>query len=89
MKKLSCFLLLFAFAIQEINSQTKTLSLEDAFLRARTTLAPENLAQLQFFENSNDYVYLKKQNGQDVWMRGNYKLAGQEWPFLGLTTLNE
>ncbi len=88
MKK-SFFLVLTVCLSTLIFSQTKTLSLEDAFLRARTSLAPENLVQLQFFENSNDYVYLKKQNGQDIWMRGNYKLAGQEWPFLGLTTLNE
>lgn len=88
MKKLF-FLVLTVCLSTIIFSQQKPLSLEDAFLRARTTLAPENLAQLQFFENSNDYVYLKKQNGQDIWMRGNYKLVGQEWPFLALTTLNE
>lgn len=88
MKKLF-FLVLTVCLSTIISSQNKPLSLEDAFLRARTTLAPENLAQLQFFENSNDYVYLKKQNGLDFWMRGNYKLVGQEWPFLALTTLNE
>lgn len=70
-------------------AQNKPLSLEDAFLRARTTLAPENLAQLQFFEGSTDYVYLKKQNGTDVWMRGNYKTAGQETAFLQLSGLNQ
>lgn len=69
-------------------SQTKQLTLEDAMLKARTTLAPENLNQLQFFENSNDYVFLKKNNDTDFWMRGNYKLAGKEWPFLNLETLN-
>lgn len=83
------FLVLTVCLSSLINSQNKQLSLDDAFLRARTTLAPENLAQLQFFENSNDYVYLKKQNGLDFWMRGNYKLAGQEWPFMALVTLNE
>lgn len=87
MKK-SLLLLFAAFCIQLGFSQDKLLSLEDAMLRARTTLAPENLAQLQFYEGSNDYIFLKKQNGQDFWMRGNYKLAGQEWPFLSLPVLN-
>jgi dipeptidyl-peptidase-4 len=89
MKKFFILIHLICGIILVSEAQQKPLSLEDAFLRARTTLAPENLAQLQFFENSNEYVYLKKQNGQDIWMRGNYKLAGQEWPFLALTTLNE
>ena len=88
MKKCLLALLILPFYLISF-SQDKLLTLEDAMLRARSTLAPENLAQLQFFESSNDYVYLKKQNGQDIWMRGNYKLAGQEWPFLSLTTLNE
>jgi len=88
MKKCLLALLILPFYLISF-SQDKLLTLEDAMLRARSTLAPENLAQLQFFESSNDYVYLKKQNGQDIWMRGNYKLAGQEWPFLALTTLNE
>lgn len=88
MKKCLLALLIVPFYLISF-SQNQLLSLEDAMLRARTSLAPENLAQLQFFENSNDYVFLKKQNGQDIWMRGNYKLAGQEWPLLTLTTLNE
>lgn len=87
MKKLIPFLIPILLSAT-VYGQPKNLSLEDAMLRARTSLAPENLAQLQFFENSTDYVYLKKQNGQDFWMRGNYKLAGQEWPFLSLGTLN-
>lgn len=69
-------------------AQNKLLTLEEAMLRARTTLAAENLAQLQFFEGTNDYIFLKKQNGLDFWMRGNYKLANQEFPFLTLHTLN-
>ena len=87
MKK-SLLLLFAAFCFQLVFSQDKLLTLEDAMLRARTTLAPENLAQLQFFEGSNDYIFLKKQNGLDFWMRGNYKLANSEFPYLSLHTLN-
>jgi len=87
MKKCLLALLILPFSLISF-SQNKRLTLEDAMLRARTTLAPENLAQLQFFEGTNDYVFLKKQNGLDFWMRGNYKLAGAEWPFLSLNYLN-
>ncbi len=88
MKKFLLAALLTGYSLLSI-SQDKSFSLEDAMLKARTSLAPENLAQLQFFEGSNDYIFLKKQNGQDYWMRGNYKLAGQETPFLSLSVLNE
>jgi len=72
-----------------IQAQDKLLTMEDAMLKARTTLAPENLSQLQFVGASNDYVYLKKTNGVDRWMRGSNTLAGQDFPFLTLTSLNE
>ena len=80
MKKCLLALLFLPFSLFSF-SQDKLLTLEDAMLRARSTLAPENLSQLQFFEGSNDYVFLKKQNGLDFWMRGSYKLAK---PALGL-----
>ncbi len=57
--------------------------MEDAMLRARTTLAPQNLQQLQFYENSNEYVYLK----DGAWMRGNSK-SGNDSVFLTLNQLN-
>ena len=50
------------------------LSLEDAVVNNRTTLAPENLKQLQFIYNTGDYVYLKKASSKDylkqekIWM---------------------
>lgn len=65
-------------------SQNKILSMEDAMLKARTTLAPENLPQLQFYESTNDYIYLKK----DVWMRGNKNSTESDYTFLTLPALN-
>ena len=44
-------------------AQQKMLSIQDALVNNRTTLAPENLRQLQFVKGTNDYVYLKKING--------------------------
>lgn len=69
------------------NAQQKQLSIQDAMLNARTTLAAQNLRMLQFVKGTNDYVYLKKIDGQDVWMRGNFA-AKEEWAFLSLGQLN-
>ena len=62
--------------------------MEDAMIKARTTLAPENLKGLQFIKNSSDYAYIKKINGADVWMRGNLQ-GGEEREFLTIAQLNE
>ena len=43
-------------------AQNNMLTMEDAMVNNRTTLAPENLKQIQFVYGSNDYVYLKKIN---------------------------
>lgn len=65
----------------------KLLTLEDALVKNRTTFSPENLRQLQFIYNTDDYVYLKKINDKDVFVRGNIKNA--EAPFLSLEQLNQ
>jgi dipeptidyl-peptidase 4 len=91
MKK-TCFLLAMAcWGVLCTSAQDKMLSLEDAMLKARTSLAPENLRQLQFVHGTGDYVYLKKmpgENGADVWMRGNFKQAAEQ-VWLTLDQLNE
>jgi len=68
-------------------AQNRMLTLEDALVKNRTTLAPENLRQLQFIYGTDDYVYLKKINNKDVWVRGNFKTG--ETPFLTLEQLNQ
>ena len=68
-------------------AQQKMLSMEDAMLNARTTLAPETLKQLQFIKGTNDYVYLKKINGTDTWVKGNFK-SKDETVFFTLEQLN-
>jgi dipeptidyl-peptidase 4 len=70
-----------------IAAQNKLLTMEDAMVRNRTTLAPEDLRQLQFVYGTEDYVYLKKMNNQDVWVKGNLKATEQ--PFLSLVDLNQ
>ena len=47
-------------------AQKKQLTIEDAMINARTSLAPENLKQLQFIKGTDSYIYLKKVNGVDT-----------------------
>src|SRR5258706_2290347 len=84
-KVLTACLLLFIHSC--ITAQDKMLSMEDAMLKARTTLAPENLSQLQFYGTTNDYIYLKKINEKDTWFKGNYKRTPDS-VFLTLDVLN-
>jgi len=86
MKKLF-FLISLVVSLSTI-AQNKLLTMEDAMVKNRTTLAPENLKQHQFVYGTNDYVYLKKMNEQDTWMRGNFKMK-VDTAFLTLDKLNE
>lgn len=85
MKKIFFFLLIIS-AIS-LHAQVKLLSMEDAMLKARTTLAPENLKQLQFLSGTSDYVYLKKTDQGEAWVKGNFK--SPETVFLTLGQLND
>jgi dipeptidyl-peptidase-4 len=83
------FLVLFLFPLSlSVLAQNKLLSIEDALIKNRTMLAPENLRQLQFVYGTEDYVYLKKVNDKDVWVRGNFK-SPEEKSFLSLADLNQ
>ncbi len=86
MKKLILAILLCNIIYQGI-SQDKILTIEDALVNNKTSLAPENLRQIQFVYGTDDYVYLKSTSGRDVWMRGNFKIS--ETPFLSLEQLNQ
>jgi dipeptidyl-peptidase-4 len=81
------FLFLGLLIFSTTNAQQKTLTMEDAMINARTSLAPENLRQLQFIKGSNEYVYLKKINGTDNWVKGDFKSNGEN-VFLTLADLN-
>ena len=67
--------------------QQKLLSMEEALVNARTTLAPENLQQVQFIYGTYDYVYLKKEGEHEEWVKGNSRSL--ETTFLNLPQLNE
>ncbi|MBK7433474.1 MAG: DPP IV N-terminal domain-containing protein [Chitinophagaceae bacterium] len=85
MKK-SLFFFLISVTLS-VSAQTKLLTMEDAMVKNRSTLAPENLRQLQFIYGTGDYAYLKKTNEGDVWVRGNFKTKS-DTTFLTLGALN-
>ena len=49
--------LLLSLAIDAI-AQTKEISMEDAILKGRTALAPENLKQLQWITQTHNFSYV-------------------------------
>jgi dipeptidyl-peptidase 4 len=78
----------FVILSLSVFAQNKLLTIEDAMVRNRSTLAPQNLRQLQFVYGTEDYVYLKKVDDKDVWMRGNLK-SSSEQSFLSLDDLSQ
>jgi dipeptidyl-peptidase 4 len=82
------FLLPLLLLFFSVSAQNKLLTIEDALVKNRTVLAPENLRQLQFVYGTEDYVYLKKINNQDVWVKGNFR-SSSEQTFLSLDNLNQ
>ncbi len=85
MKKIIFFgcILLGQFTI----AQNKLLTIEDALINNRTTLATENLKMLQFIKGTGDYIYLKKTDGKERWIKGNFK-TGEQDNFLSSQQLN-
>eukprot|EP01133_Synstelium_polycarpum_P013984 gene13984-16488_t len=75
--------LLFTAAAQE-----KKLSMEEAMLQARTTLAPQNLSQIQFIYGTENYVYAKRTGNQLSWTSGDFK-SKEEKNLLSLEQLNQ
>ncbi|GAB4093496.1 S9 family peptidase [Flaviaesturariibacter terrae] len=67
------------------SAQDKLLTLEEAFAQKNVT-PPQNLRQLQFRYNSDNYVYLKKEGSADVWVQGAYRQG--ETTLLTLGDLN-
>ncbi len=72
MKKLNFIILniLFSF-VYTANAQQKMLSVEDAVLKQRTTLAPDRLMQLQWIKGVNIYSYVVKVGGKEKVIQGN------------------
>ena len=85
MKKISLLFCLCAFTV--VHAQLRMLSMEDAMLKARTSLGAENLKQLQFIKGTNEYVYLKKTGNTEAFVKGDFRNV--EMSFLTLEQLNQ
>ncbi|WP_207535988.1 S9 family peptidase [Desertivirga arenae] len=86
MRKISLLLLLSGLSTCVL-AQNKLLTIQDAMIYARGTLAPEDLRGIQFIHNSHDYVYYKQDKDQVVYLKGG--LGNEAKPFLTLQSLNE
>ncbi|RYF85260.1 MAG: S9 family peptidase, partial [Chitinophagaceae bacterium] len=62
-------------------AQTGLLTIEDALVNNRTTLAISNLRGAQFVYGTDDLVYLDRKDGKEVWVKKGA-------PFLTLEDLN-
>ncbi len=82
---IAAFILLFA---NVAFAQLKQLSMADAMINARTTLAPENYKQLQFIKGTDEFVYLNKTNDNEIWMKSSFKNV-ENTEYLNRNQLNE
>ncbi|WP_276089103.1 DPP IV N-terminal domain-containing protein [Pedobacter sp. JY14-1] len=82
MKRLIFAVPLIVMAISGVARQ-KQLTMEDAMINARGTLAPQNLSQIQFIYGTEDYVYAKRQGNEVVWTSGSFKRPAHDFLTLG------
>lgn len=69
MKQLFGLALGLCLGVAQTQAQTKLLTIEDAILKGRTTLAPERLSQLSLIPGTADYAYVGKKDGKEVLIR--------------------
>ena len=65
-----CVLFLFISFVQTAFAQSKLLSMEDAILRQRTTLAPAKLQQLMWVKGSGNFSYVDTNDNSDILIIG-------------------
>ncbi|HEX8517458.1 MAG TPA: DPP IV N-terminal domain-containing protein [Bacteroidia bacterium] len=83
------FLFLFALLSAGVSiSQEKLLTMEEAVVKQKTTLAPARLKQLGWIRNTDNYFYIDTKNSEDVLISGS---AGSDnlKDVLTLSKLNE
>ncbi len=77
-----------SLALLQSKAQDKKLTMEDAILNVRTTLAPKNLSQLNWIVNSENYYYVTAQDSNPALWAGSSALAKDE-KIISLADLNE
>ena len=68
-KTLFLVCLLHFVSLESAQAQQKKLTIEDAVLKQRTTLAPKRLPQLQWIPGTSDISYVENRDGMDVLVR--------------------
>jgi dipeptidyl-peptidase-4 len=71
MKKIILFALGYFVCGQFSIAQTKLLTMEEAIVKQRTTLAPARLKQLMWIKGTDKFSYVDKKDSIEVLMQGN------------------
>src|ERR1035441_10684550 len=69
------------------NAQKKMLTMDDAIVKSRTTLAPKRLQQLMWVKGTNDYTYVDTSNSKEVILRSSVKDKADK-EYLNLVSFN-
>ncbi|HYK75872.1 MAG TPA: S9 family peptidase, partial [Daejeonella sp.] len=88
MKKIFLLGGILAFITSFTLAQQKQLSMEDAFLNVRTTLAPQNLKQLGWIKGTDDLSYTDTRQGRQMLVKKSAR-SNQESELLDLDQLNK
>lgn len=79
--------ILFIFLNLSINAQNKTFTLEEVTINARIKFAVQNLAELQWLNDSEQICYVDSLNGQQTLFRENI-ISGTKEILITLDSLN-
>lgn len=87
MKKITFLLFVFATISQTIVAQEKLLTMEEAVVKQRTSLAPSRLAQLMWVKNTDSYSYVNLGETPELFICN--ASDGKVTNAISLATLNE
>lgn len=87
MKKFTLIIFITIAFIQTTIAQTKLLTMDDAIIKQKTTLAPAKLKQLMWVKGENSYSYVDTKDSIDFLILGKAESASK--PFKTLVSLVE
>ncbi|MES2287692.1 MAG: S9 family peptidase [Bacteroidota bacterium] len=75
MKKSTLIIFIIIAFVQITIAQTKLLTMDDAIIKQKTTLAPEKLKQLMWVKGDNSYSYIDTKDSIDILILGKAESA--------------
>ncbi len=87
MKNILIAYLLLIFLEPKLIAQNKMLTMDDAIIKSKISLAPKRLPQLMWVKGINDFSYIDTSNSKEVLLRGNPE-GKVNAEYTNLTTLN-